>query len=149
MSTPESGAESIGIVREYNRTVFNNKEYDKIGELQHEEYVQHGPIPGMEVEGNAESLETMRMFHNAFPDLEGTEEFAFTDGEYVCTFYTYRGTHEGEFMGLEPTDESVETTGIVINRIEDGKIAEAWVVADFLSVLQQVGAMPAGLEAGA
>ncbi|MFP9190820.1 ester cyclase [Natronosalvus vescus] len=84
------------------------------------------------------------MFHAAFSDLEATEGIQFSDesGEYVCSAYTYRGTHDGDFMGIPPTDTEAEIQGLVINRIEDGRIAEAWVLADFLGLLQQVGVVP-------
>lgn len=135
--------QSLSIVREFNESVFNNREYDKLYDLQSEEYVQHGPMTDMELHGNDESLETMKMFHAAFSDLESTEEFAFSDGEYVCTHYTYRGTHDGDFMGIPPTDVKGEISGTVINHIEKGKIAETWVVVDLLGLLQQLEVVPA------
>lgn len=133
-----SANQSLDIVREFNETVFNNREYDRLPELQSEDYVQHGPLTGMELHGSEEALETMKMFHAAFSDLESTEELAFSDGEYVCTHYTYRGTHDGDFMGIPPTDRKGEINGTVINRIDDGQIAEAWIVVDFHGLLQQL-----------
>ncbi|MFC4436573.1 MULTISPECIES: ester cyclase [Natrialbaceae] len=42
-----------------------------------------------------------------------------------------------------PTDVEAEVRGIDVHRIEDGKIAESWIQADFLGLLQQVGVVPA------
>jgi predicted ester cyclase len=36
----------------------------------------------------------------------------------------------------------VETEGIAIHRIRDGKIVEYWAVVDVANVLQQVGVLP-------
>lgn len=133
--------EGIGVVRTFNSEVFNERNYDKSTEIQSEEYVQHGPFSGQELHGE-ESLENLKMFHAAFSDLEATEEFVFSDGEFVCTHYTYSGTHDGDLMGLPATDQRGEVAGTVINRIEDGKIAEAWVLVDFLGLLQQLDVVP-------
>ena len=99
-------------------------------------------MAGMELHGTDEALETMRMFHAAFSDLEADEEFAFADGDYPCTRYTSRGTHDGDFMGIAPTGTECEVPGIVINRLEDGETAEAWPIVDFLGLLQQVDVVP-------
>jgi len=145
MAATSTSTQSIDLVRQFNSEVFNSRDYDRIYDIQTEDYVQHGPLMGMELHGNEESLETMQMFHAAFSDLEATEEFAFAsdDGEFVCSHYVYRGTHDGDLMGIPATDAEAETRGTVVNRIEDGKIAEAWILADFLGLFQQVGVIPA------
>ncbi len=144
MTATAANKQSIDLVRQFTSDIFNGRDYSRIAEIQAEDYVQHGPLMGMEVHGSAESEETTRMFHAGFSDLEATEEFTFCDesGEYVCTLLTYRGTHDGELMGIDPTDEEVEISGIVINRLADGEIAEAWVSVDFAGLLQQIGVVP-------
>lgn len=145
MAATAASTGSIDLVRRFNDEVFNGREYDRVADLQAEDYVQHGPMADTELRGIEEFVETMRMFHAAFSDLEGIERLAFSDddGEYVCTSYTYRGTHDGDFMGIPPTDVEAEVHGIDVHRIEDGKIAESWIQADFLGLLQQVGVVPA------
>lgn len=144
MAATAASNRSIDLVRAFNDDVFNGREYDRMADLQAEEYVQHGPMAGMELHGSAAAAELMRTFHNAFSDLESTEELAFSDeaGEYVYTAYTYRGTHDGEFMGIPPTDVEAEVRGMDVHRIEDGKIAESWLQADFLALLEQIGVVP-------
>jgi predicted ester cyclase len=56
---------------------------------------------------------------------------------------TIRGTHEGEWMGLAPTHKTVTFAIMRIYRIADGKIAEQWTVWDEMSLMQQLGAIPA------
>lgn len=48
------------------------------------------------------------------------------DGEYVAFRTIETGTHEGEFMGIEPTGREVRMEGNVIHRLEDRKVAETW-----------------------
>ncbi len=63
------------------------------------------------------------------------------DGGYVAFRATEIGTHEGEFMGIEPTGRRVEMEGTVIHRLEDGKVAETWAQFDVLGLLRQLGAI--------
>ena len=144
MSATAANAHSIDLVRQFNHDIFNGRDYSRMPELFAEDYVQHGPRAGMEIHGLEEYEEVLRMFHTAFSDLESTEEFVFGDGagEFVCTVYTNRGTHDGELMGIPPTDVEVEVPGIAVHRVEDDKLAETWVVGDFHSLLQQIGVAP-------
>lgn len=81
-------------------------------------------------------------FFAAFPG-QFTIEDLIAEGEKVVLRYTYRGTHQGQWRGLPPTGKAVTFTGTVIYRIVDGKAVEAWQNADNLSVLQQLGLIPA------
>lgn len=140
--------ESLDVVRKSVQEVFNGRDYAKHRAYTAEDVVLHDPS-GEEIRGVDASLENMKGYHAAFSDLEATEELAFSDGEHVCSLYTYRGTHDGEFMGLPPTGVEAEVKGVSVDRVEDGKIAESWVVVDFLGLLQQVGAVPSADELGA
>jgi len=46
-------------------------------------------------------------------------------------------------MGVPPTGKRIEVTGITVNRISGGKIAEDWTVWDSLGLLRQLGVVPA------
>jgi predicted ester cyclase len=65
------------------------------------------------------------------------------EGDLVVSRILGRGVHSGELLGIPATNNEVETDGIAIHRIRDGKIVEYWSVVDVARVLQQVGAMPA------
>ena len=54
-------------------------------------------------------------------------------------------THQGEFMGVPPTGKHVEMQLIDIMRFDDaGLVCEHWGLADMLSLMQQLGVVPAG-----
>ena len=53
----------------------------------------------------------------------------------------FRGTHEGEFMGVAPTGRQVTFRGLSLNRVAEGKIVEAWIEMDLENILGQIGAM--------
>jgi predicted ester cyclase len=83
------------------------------------------------------------VFRDAFPDLRFTAEDIIAEGDKVAARYTMRGTHQGEFMGVAPTGNRIEVTGIDIVRFEGGKMVEHWANSDELGMMQQLGVIPA------
>jgi len=81
------------------------------------------------------------LFFPAFPNLTSSEEDLIATGDRVVIRRTFRGTHTGALMGVAPTGKAATWTGIFIDRLTGGKIAEQWVVFDALSMLQQIGAV--------
>jgi len=80
----------------------------------------------------------------AFPDRTDTIEDIVADGDRVGMLFRVRGTHKGNFFGIAPTDKPFDILELGIFRLADGKITEAWFMADELGLLLQLGAkMPA------
>ena len=83
-------------------------------------------------------------FWEAVPDAQLALGDAFGAGDKAAARLTITGTHEGELMGVPATHRPISVEIITILRFaDDGRIAERWNVADFLSMLQQIGAVPA------
>jgi predicted ester cyclase len=88
------------------------------------------------------------MLRQAFPDGGVTIEEVIAEEDKVAVRFTYRGTHQGELMGIAPTGTQVTVSGMDINRIVEGKIAERWAVFDMLGILQQLGVVPTSGQGG-
>ncbi|WP_227376919.1 ester cyclase [Haladaptatus halobius] len=127
------------LARRMQQDVWNERNLDAIDELLAEDFVQHSTWGPSKVRGREEFKRQVAAFYEAFPDLEGTVDEVIADGDRVANRFTMRGTHEGEFMDIEPTGNAVELTGTIFAHVEDGKIAERWVVDDILGFLQQLG----------
>ena len=69
-----------------------------------------------EVRGADGLADMVQSYRNAFPDLSVTIEQQFTEGDYVATRTTIRGTHDGELMGTPATGRQVEFSGLTISR---------------------------------
>jgi predicted ester cyclase len=81
----------------------------------------------------------------AFPDWHMTVEDLIAGGDKTVARVTVTGTHKGEFMGIPPTGTRAEVQLIDIMRFDGaGLVSEHWGVADMLSLLQQLGVVPAG-----
>ncbi len=106
------------------------------------DYVLHDPGSPEEVRGVDRLKEMVGMYRSGVPDLRVTIEHQFTEGDYVATRFTARGTHEGEILGVPPTRRDVTIRGLTISRCRDGKIVEEWEVSDIFGLMRQIGALP-------
>lgn len=78
----------------------------------------------------------------AFPDLELTVEQQVAEGDLVATRWRATGTHTGPFLGLAPTGRRATWTGVWLQRVAGGRIAEGqdWGVWDRAGLLDQLRA---------
>ena len=81
----------------------------------------------------------INMMRTAFPDYHNIIEDLIAEGDKVAVRVICRGTHRAEFMGIAPTDKSVEFPAVSIFRFSDGKVVERWNIIDNLVLLQQLG----------
>nr|WP_248297405.1 ester cyclase [Streptomyces sp. S1D4-11] len=79
----------------------------------------------------------------AFPDLKWTVEDMRAEGDTVAVRYTMTGTHRGPFAGVEATGKAIRAESMAFYRLAHGKIDEERAQLDMLSILQQMGAVPA------
>ena len=122
---------------------FNAGNYDAIDDLVAPTYTSHDPMRAPDTPPGPEGVkQDIQRYKGAFPDLTITIEQQIAEGDYVVTRWTGRGTHQGELMGIGPTGREATATGIAIDRIENGKIAETWENWDALGLMQQLGAIP-------
>jgi steroid delta-isomerase-like uncharacterized protein len=79
---------------------------------------------------------------SAFPDYRFELLDLIAEGDRVVARMPFSGTQTGPVLDLAATGRSVHVGEIVIFRIEDGKIAEAWEEYDELGMRRQLGALP-------
>ena len=59
-----------------------------------------------------------------YPDYTMKILKQYADGDYVNSEFIMEGTHEGEWIGIKPTHKRLSFTGVDIDKVVDGKIAE-------------------------
>jgi steroid delta-isomerase-like uncharacterized protein len=128
--------------------VWNKGREEAIDEMFAEDGVANGlsDAEGNPVRGT-EGFKTLhRAFREAFPNMQITVEDTVTEGDKIAARCTVRATHAGEGLGVAPTNQPVEFSGLTIVRIKDGKIVEAWNEFDFMKMYSQVGALTLNLK---
>lgn len=125
--------------RRFNEEVWGEFNVEAIDELVAEDYVGHNPALPEPVRGADGVREVAEMLHAAFPDCEVELEEVVADGDWLAQRVTLTATHEGEFMGIDPTGKRIEATGMNITRFEGGKWAEGYELWDAFGLFQQLG----------
>lgn len=137
MASTTTREENKQIARRFPEEVATEGNVDIIDEICAEDVIEYSPLG--ERRGREELKEQSEYIHAAFPDVSVTIEDVVAEGDTVAQRLTFRGTHEGEFAGIEPTGNEVEIANMLFTRIEDGQIAERWLLPDMLGLLAQLG----------
>lgn len=106
------------------------------------DYVNHqdtGEVAGMQSMNRDGFVEMLDTFHRAFTPTEVTIQSQIAEADMVTTIWEISATLSGEFMGVQPNGEQYTITGIQVDRIEDGRIAESWENWDKFDLFHQLG----------
>jgi steroid delta-isomerase-like uncharacterized protein len=117
------------------------------GDLVADTFIEHQGGPGFPATKQG-TLDFFRALLDAFPDLQMNVEDLIAEGAKTVARARFTGTHRGSFMGIPPTGASVDMQLIDIMRFDEaGRVCEHWGVADMLTLMQQLGVVPAGAPA--
>src|SRR3954451_20715055 len=113
-----------------------------VDEMLAEDFVEHDEFPGI-----PQSREGVKQFFDmsraGFPDLTMRVLHLVEEGDVCVGHGLFEGTHEGEFMGVEPTGRRVSVPIADVVRFgDDGRAVEHWGVTDTGMMLQQLGVVP-------
>jgi steroid delta-isomerase-like uncharacterized protein len=131
------------VSRRFFDEVFGKGKLTVLDEIIAKDHVNSGPgsIPGLPT-GPEGTKQLVTVYRNAFPDVHFTIDEQIAEGDKVVTRWSAHGTHQGELAGLPATGKSSTVTGIAVDRIVNGKIAESWGIFDEFGMMQQLGAIP-------
>jgi predicted ester cyclase len=104
--------------------------------------VEHGARPD-EPQGLEGATRTMLWLGRVFSDQRWEMHRVIGEGDTVVLHATHHGRHTGELMGIPPTNRDVAYPYVHIVRFRDGKIAEHWGVRDDMTLMRQLGVLPA------
>ncbi len=132
-----SRSANIELLHRYFDAVWAHGNLDALSGFLHERYRRHTSPEAAPLDATGQS-QRLRGFRAAFPDITIDLEDFLADGDCIAFRSTMRGTHRGEFLGIQPTGRRV-TVGLVdMMRIEDGRIIEQWGGPDMLDLLRQL-----------
>ena len=129
--------------------LLNAGDFDGFADYLADDLVEHETSPGLEPtkEGVVQFFTSYRA---AFPDLRFEPEDFITEGDKIVARGRLSGTFTGEFLGMSPTGRSFDVEIIDIVRFgDDGRALEHWGLSDVMTMMQQLGVVPAPDEAPA
>ncbi len=143
-----STIESTHTQTEANRAIvrsfidaWNNRDFDRFTELMAENALLRiggGTVPCDPAGTRAIADE----WTTAFPDWHFDLVALIAEDDKVVAHMPYSGTFRQPILGVSPTGRSCSVDEVVIFRIADGKIAEAWEVYDEAGMWRQLGVAP-------
>jgi len=137
------------VARRLFEDVWNKGNLAVLNEIIARDHTNTGPgtLPGLPT-GPEGTKQLVTVYRNAFPDVHFTIDEQIVEGDKVVTRWTAHGTHKGELVGIPATGKSSTVTGIAVDRIVNGKIAESWGIFDQFGMMQQLGVIPTPELAG-
>ena len=134
MATPRKNKEIIEMLL---NNVFCGHDFGMLDEYMRDDYIQHNAdVP----QGKAGFKKFFEGTFKAMPDFRYTLKKIVAEGDIVMIYCTTSGTHTGgEWLGKKATGNKLSFDVVDIFRLQDGKIAEHWDVADSLKLARQLG----------
>ena len=133
MSTDANKAVVLRFIDE----VQNGKNLDVMNEL----FAADAYILGAPAEnGNPIELITsvLQTLFEGFPALQVELLKIVAEEDTVATLKMFRGTHLGEFRGIQPTGRKVEFDALEFLVLRDGKIVDHWGAPRFALLMKQI-----------
>jgi predicted ester cyclase len=96
------------------------------------------PLP-IDATGTDALKQIWAMLLRIYPDIHLTVEDLIAEGDKVVGRTTVSGTHQGEFMGVAATGNSVTYNEMFMFRFADGRVVETWGVVDVYAQMKQIG----------
>jgi steroid delta-isomerase-like uncharacterized protein len=132
--------ENKAIAKRAFEEILSGGRFELAEQLYAKDFVNHGIHRDISLEQDQAAL---KGWHQAFPDVVVVPKKFIAEGDLVTIYWVARGTNTGTGNGLPATGKKAELTGITIWRIVDNKIKEEWSAFDRLSMMQQLGLLPA------
>ena len=130
-----SEAENKSLARRLLEEVVNTGAVERLPEFLADDCTMHYTgVPGL-----AWFREHVLTFHRCYPDLVVTVDGQVAEDDTVVTWWTMRGTHRGEYAGVQPTYKPIVLHGVNINKFRNGRIVEKFGGSNSLEALMELG----------
>ena len=123
----------------------NGRKLDDLDEVVSTDFVRHcQATPDVDVRSREQFKAFLDAYASSFPDNVQTFRHVVADGDMIGIWATYEGTHTGPMGDIPPTGRKVNFDFGGMFRVEDGKLTEFWLTWDNMTILGQLGLLPAG-----
>jgi len=130
------------IMRFYDE-VINQGNVAVVDELMEPDFVHYGETLFPRIEGSEPIKAGVQGVINAYPDGRTVVEDMVAEGDTVVCLLSWRGTHQGLFMGIPPTGRVSTWRGISTYRFNaEGRMIERWANMEVIGQLQDLGVIP-------
>ena len=138
--------ENKALVRRIFEEIFNQGKLELASALLADDFINH-TMPG---KSGADSVKfTLMLLHKAFDQPHFAIEQLIAEGDWVAVRLTFSGVQLGPLYGLPLPASGKTCTQLQMHmfRCVNGKATEHWAMRDDMTMLHQLGLLPAGMVA--
>ena len=125
-------------IRIFIEDVWTKKQFDKLEALLADSVIFHVNnfyTPS----GNTETtIGSIKEWHTAFPDFKYVVLNIIGEENYVAANLRFTGTHKSQFMGMDPQNNAIDVTELMMFRFKNKRIVEIWSVWDYITMRLQM-----------
>jgi predicted ester cyclase len=137
-------ADGVELARRLELEVWGSGRLDVLDEIAAETYTVHDVGLGRTMVGRDAVREDMAEFRSALAISEVVMDQVIATPGCLVVRWTLHATHLGDYAGTAPTGRDVELRGVDVLRIEHGRLAEAWVIANDAELEGQIAGPAVG-----
>jgi len=130
------------IVSRIIEEAINGGNFCCLDELFSDTLVEHDPHQSAHDSPLQSFKDAVTLFRNAFPDQKTVIDAQIAENDLVATRWHMVGTHLGTFMGIQPSGNRVEVSGIFFDRLHNGRLLETWANYDLYGLMQRISTSP-------
>lgn len=120
---------------------WNERDFNRFDQLMADDAVLN--VGGMQVSCSPAATRAIAQeWTTAFPNWQFDLLALVAEGDRAVAHMPYSGTFTKPLFGIAPTGRFARVDEIVIFRVADGKVAEAWEVYDEAGMWRQLGTTP-------
>ncbi len=112
------------LVRRWVTELWNKGNLAVASEIFSSTYVHRTPVATFS--DLAAFLQMVSDFRVGVPDVQVVIQDLMAEDDKLVFRWQLTGTHRGPLVGIAPTNKTISQSGITIQRVENGKIVEAW-----------------------
>jgi len=131
-------AQNIELVKRYISAI-NEGSFDDFTELLSPDYAVYSPPGGSEHISREKHIENYKAAAQEFKSFTWKTEDLIASGDKVICRAMVNGIYQGSVPDIKVTGKQLSFSLIAIMRIDNGKIAEEWMIDDMLGLARQLG----------
>ena len=137
--------ENKEIMQRYFDELMTNRDYSRVDEILHQDFIAVGGGGLKGVEGHKQYNDYL---HSVVSDARFEVQQMIAEGDTVAVFSEWSGTNDGSTQGIPPTGNHVSFIMAAVYEFKDGKILRGAVrtLSNHLSMYQQMGILPSTEE---
>lgn len=131
-----SPKENLELVHKMYEEALNRHDVDAHDKFWTKDMLWHGPLE--EIHGLEAFKNSLRPYFRAFPDYHATHIIEMAEENMVAATGYFTATHSDLIYGVPATGKKVKGWFSDFWRVENGLLAENWVLVDYLGILRQL-----------